>query len=184
MYSDISGKFPVAILVTSIVIGLVAGGFELSMQYSDWENAGSEGNFWDQVDWFAVGIEGGSAAIFTALTLLSLGSATAASSSWYMYSRLGLTATTQILRGLNEGASATQIATSTVISMAFTYAFVRVGARDMASSFLDGLSPVVQADLLVVMQIIRQTGMEAARYFSKKETWDEINSILEFDYAN
>jgi RHS repeat-associated protein len=184
MYSDISGEFPVAILVTSIIIGLVAAGFELGMQHSDWKNAGSEGDFWDQVDWFAVGIEGGSAAIFTALTLVSLGSATAASSSWYMYSRLGLTATTQILRGINQGASAVQIASSTAISMAFTFAFVRVGARPMASSLLDGLSPVERIAPLVVMQIGRQTGMEAARFFSKRETWDEINSILEFDYGN
>ncbi len=184
MFSDISGKFPVAILITSVIIGLVAAGFELGMQYSEWKNSGSDGDFWNQVDWFAVGIEGGSAAIFTALTLISLGSATAASSSWYMYSRLGLTASTQILRGVNEGASVWQITKSTAISMAFTFAFVRIGARPMSSSILDGLSPFVQADILSGMQIMRQTGMYASRYFSKQETWDEINSVLELDYEN
>ncbi len=184
MYTDVSGDFPVAILVTSLIIGAVAAGFELGMQHSDWKNASSEGDFWQQVDWFAVGIEGCSAAAFTALTLVSLGSVTAASSSWYMYSRLGLTATTQMLRGINQGTSAVQIASSTVLSMAFTFAFVRVGARPMASSILDRLTPLERIAPLVGMQIGRQTGMEATRFFSKRETWDEINSILEFDYGN
>lgn len=182
MYVDPSGEFAIlTIFVVSLIIGAIAGGFELGMQYSDWENSGAEGEFWDQVDWVSVGIEAVSAAAFTALTMASLGSSTAASSSWYMYSRVGLTGTTQILRGINEGSSFAQIASSASISMLFTYGFVRVGARPMATSILDSFTNYNILAPLGIFQLSRQTLMEAARYFSRQDTWDEINRNLKFD---
>jgi len=185
MYVDPSGEFVVAtIIIVSLIIGAFAGGFELAMQHSEWLNNGANGDFWARVDWFAVGIEATSAAIFTALTMVSLGSSTAASSSWYLYSRLALSGTMSVLRGINEGASITQIATSTIISLGLTYAFVRVGARPMSTSILDSFTNYNIINPLIFIQICRQTAMEAIRYFSKQETWDEINSVLEYDYAN
>lgn len=184
MYLDPSGEFAGStIIITSLIIALCAGGWELTMQYTEWSDNGSEGNFWNNVDWFGVGIEAVSAGIFTALTMISLGSYTAASTNWYLYSRLGLSGTTSILRGINNGDSFLNIMGATAFSLITTLIFVKAGAKPMTHSILDCYSGYEIVAPLIGIQLGKDILRGLFNHIFDETEASEPAGIILYDYG-